>query len=79
MSKILCSLKIFCPITLLAFGVLVPVNYTGENFEEMRVNRRDLTYNDIDKLSISNVAPGSRRFFFYFILHTSICDSDNII
>nr|KAJ0184597.1 hypothetical protein LSAT_V11C900457380 [Lactuca sativa] len=56
----LLGLKIFCPITLLAFGVLVPVNYTGENFEEMRVNRRDLTYNDIDKLSISNVAPGSR-------------------
>ncbi|CAI9300561.1 unnamed protein product [Lactuca saligna] len=64
----LLGLKIFCPITLLAFGVLVPVNYTGENFEEMRVNRQDLTYNDIDKLSISNVAPGSRRLYAHIVM-----------
>lgn len=49
----------FVPITLLAFGVLVPVNWTGETLE----NIDDLTFSNVDKLSISNVPPGSPRYF----------------
>ncbi|XP_071738262.1 CSC1-like protein At4g02900 [Rutidosis leptorrhynchoides] len=64
----LLGLKIFCPITLLSFGVLVPVNYTGENFEELKANMKDLTYSDIDKLSISNVAPGSNRLYAHMVM-----------
>ncbi|GKA50384.1 retrovirus-related pol polyprotein from transposon TNT 1-94, partial [Tanacetum coccineum] len=33
----------------------------GENFDELKANMKDLTYNDIDKLSVSNIAPGSKR------------------
>jgi hypothetical protein len=51
----------FVPITLLAFGVLVPVNWTGETLE----NIDDLTFSNVDKLSISNVPPGSPSFLFY--------------
>ncbi|KAL6978495.1 hypothetical protein U1Q18_020163 [Sarracenia purpurea var. burkii] len=53
----LLGLKIFVPIAALAFVVLVPVNWTGETLE----NSKDLTFSDIDKLSISNVPPGSKR------------------
>ncbi|KAD4584476.1 hypothetical protein E3N88_22093 [Mikania micrantha] len=64
----LLGLKIFCPITLLSFAVLVPVNYSGENFEELKTNMKDLTYSDIDKLSISNVAPGSNRLYAHIVM-----------
>ncbi|KAL8232839.1 hypothetical protein R6Q57_002617 [Mikania cordata] len=64
----LLGLKIFCPITLLSFAVLVPVNYSGENFEELKTNMKDLTYSDIDKLSISNVAPGSDRLYAHIVM-----------
>ncbi|KAJ0449907.1 putative calcium-dependent channel, 7TM region phosphate [Helianthus annuus] len=64
----LLGLKIFCPIALLSFAVLVPVNYTGENFEELKTNMKDLTYSDIDKLSISNVAPGSSRLYAHIAM-----------
>lgn len=57
MRNFKCRLKIFVPITVLAFAVLVPVNWTGESLDKIK----DLTYSDIDKLSISNVAPGSLR------------------
>lgn len=53
-----CSLKIFVPITILAFAVLVPVNWTGGTLERFK----DLTFSDIDKLSISNIPPGSQRY-----------------
>lgn len=64
----LLGLKIFVPITLLSFGVLVPVNYTGENFDELKANMKDLTYSDIDKLSISNIAPGSKRLYAHIVM-----------
>ncbi|KAJ9543360.1 hypothetical protein OSB04_023067 [Centaurea solstitialis] len=64
----LLGLKIFCPITVLAFAVLVPVNYTGENFEQMRESMQDLTFSNIDKLSISNVAPGSKRLLAHIVM-----------
>ncbi|PHU07379.1 Calcium permeable stress-gated cation channel 1 [Capsicum chinense] len=53
----LLGLKIFVPITLLSFGVLVPVNWTGKSLEHIE----DLTFSTIDKLSISNVPSGSPR------------------
>ena len=57
MLIILCSLKIFVPIAILAFGVLLPVNYTGKNFKIMSVSMKDLTFGEIDIFSISNVEP----------------------
>lgn len=53
----MCRLKIFVPITLLSFAVLVPVNWTGETLETIK----DVTFSNIDKLSISNVKSGSER------------------
>ncbi|KAF5189731.1 Csc1-like protein [Thalictrum thalictroides] len=60
----LLGLKIFVPITVLAFAVLVPVNLTNETLE----NINDLQFSDIDKLSISNVAPGSERFWAHLVM-----------
>jgi hypothetical protein len=51
-----CRLKIFVPITVLAFIVLVPVNWTNDTLESMTV-----VHSDIDKLSISNIPTGSKR------------------
>lgn len=51
--------KIFAPITLLAFMVLVPVNWTGKTLEAP--GTKNLTYSDIDKISISNIPFGSDR------------------
>ncbi|CAL4895241.1 unnamed protein product [Urochloa decumbens] len=53
----LTGLKIFVPITILAFLVLVPVNWTNDALEGMTV-----VHSDIDKLSISNIPYGSKRF-----------------
>lgn len=52
-----CSLKTFVPMFVLALVVLVPVNWTGDTLEHVD----DLTYSNIDKLSISNVPSGSKR------------------
>jgi hypothetical protein len=49
-------LKIFVPITILAFAVLVPVNWTNDTLESMKV-----VHSSIDKLSISNIPNGSKR------------------
>lgn len=60
----LLGLKIFVPMAFLAFAVLVPVNWTGESLEKIK----DLTYSNIDKLSISNVPPGSLRFIAHILM-----------
>ncbi|OEL20893.1 CSC1-like protein [Dichanthelium oligosanthes] len=52
----LMGLKIFVPIALLAFSVLVPVNWTSGTLE----NEKRLSYDQIDKLSISNLGKGSK-------------------
>lgn len=49
-------LKIFVPIAFIAFSVMVPVNWTNHTLE-----RLDLAYSDLDKLSISNIPSGSQR------------------
>ena len=55
------GVKIFGPTALLAFMVLVPVNWTGKTLEAP--GAKDLTFSSIDKLSISNVPFGSKRFW----------------
>ncbi|KAK9282479.1 hypothetical protein L1049_005397 [Liquidambar formosana] len=60
----LLGLKIFVPVAVLAFMVLVPVNWTGESLEHIE----DITFSDIDKLSISNVPPGSKRFWAHIVM-----------
>ncbi|XP_004493651.1 CSC1-like protein At4g02900 [Cicer arietinum] len=55
--------KIFAPITLLAFMVLVPINWTGKTLEAPAA--KDLTFSNIDKLSISNIPFGSKRFWVH--------------
>ena len=60
-------MKIIVPITALALVVFVPVNWTGKTLESIK----DLTFSNIDKLSISNVPDGSKRwvFFFWYLLY----------
>ncbi|KAL8138799.1 hypothetical protein V2J09_004800 [Rumex salicifolius] len=56
------GLKIFLPITALAILVLVPVNFSEGTLFFLK---RDLVTSEIDKLSISNVAPKSYKFFIH--------------
>lgn len=53
-------LKIFAPIAVLAWAVLVPVNWTN-NTLEMAKQLRNVTSSDIDKLSVSNIPEYSMR------------------
>lgn len=50
-------LKIFVPLAIIAWCVLVPVNFTNQALE-----LSNLTFSNIDKLSISNIPLGSNRF-----------------
>ncbi|KAA8526532.1 hypothetical protein F0562_008265 [Nyssa sinensis] len=59
----LTGLKIFVPIAIIAFTIMVPVNYTNGTLEHS-----NLTYSDIDKLSISNIPPGSQRFWTHLVM-----------
>ncbi|KAB2029703.1 hypothetical protein E1A91_D05G187400v1 [Gossypium mustelinum] len=61
----LIGLKIFVPITFLAWAVLVPVNYTNKTLE---LQLKNVTSSDIDKLSISNVPDGSDRFWTHIVM-----------
>ncbi|KAM0916169.1 hypothetical protein ACQ4PT_010273 [Festuca glaucescens] len=60
----LLGLKIFVPIAVLAFVVLVPVNWTSGTLE----NEKTLNYDEIDKLSISNLGKGSKRFWAHIVM-----------
>lgn len=59
----LTGLKIFVPIALLAFAIMVPVNWTNGTLEHS-----NLTYSDVDKLSISNIPLGSHRFWTHLVM-----------
>ncbi|XP_057441593.1 CSC1-like protein At3g21620 [Lotus japonicus] len=59
----LLGLKIFVPISLLAFSVMVPVNWTNNTLE-----RSNVEYSNIDKLSISNIPTGSNRFWTHLAM-----------
>ncbi|WOK92548.1 calcium permeable stress-gated cation channel 1-like isoform X1 [Canna indica] len=59
----LIGLKIFVPIALVAFSVLVPVNWTNSTLKDSK-----LEYSEIDKLSISNIPNGSQRFWTHLVM-----------
>ncbi|RDX62634.1 CSC1-like protein, partial [Mucuna pruriens] len=59
----LLGLKIFVPISFLAFSVMVPVNWTNSTLKHS-----NLTYSEIDKLSISNIPTGSNRFWTHLVM-----------
>ncbi|KAF9589532.1 hypothetical protein IFM89_025271 [Coptis chinensis] len=62
----LLGLKIFVPIALFAFAILVPVNWTNKTLELLSASK--LTYSDIDKLSISNIPNESERFWAHLVM-----------
>ncbi|KAB1201537.1 putative membrane protein C2G11.09 [Morella rubra] len=62
----LIGLKIFVPIAFLAWGVLVPVNWTNSTLEGTKLS--NVTSSNIDKLSISNVPLGSQRFWGHIVV-----------
>ncbi|WCJ20218.1 ERD (early-responsive to dehydration stress) family protein [Euphorbia peplus] len=59
----LIGLKIFVPITILAWAILVPVNWTNTSLSLVNV-----TSSNIDKLSISNVPRGSERYWTHIVM-----------
>ncbi|XP_010252492.1 PREDICTED: calcium permeable stress-gated cation channel 1 [Nelumbo nucifera] len=63
----LIGLKIFVPITFLAFTILVPVNWTNRTLE-LELSKSNVTFSDIDKLSISNIPEGSERFWTHLVM-----------
>ncbi|KAI4298737.1 hypothetical protein L6164_032260 [Bauhinia variegata] len=62
----LCRLKIFVPIAFLAWAILVPVNWTSSGLKVG--SAKNITSSDIDKLSVSNVHPGSERFWGHIVM-----------
>ncbi|KAI4343218.1 hypothetical protein MLD38_027747 [Melastoma candidum] len=62
----LMGLKVFVPVTFLAWAILVPVNWTNNTIELAKL--KDVTASDIDKLSISNVPLGSPRFWAHILV-----------
>ncbi|KAG8385792.1 hypothetical protein BUALT_Bualt03G0082100 [Buddleja alternifolia] len=63
----LLGLKIFVPVSLLAWAVLVPVNWTNDTLAKSQATD-NLQYSDIDKLSISNIPHGSQRFWTHIVM-----------
>ncbi|XP_051128520.1 calcium permeable stress-gated cation channel 1-like [Andrographis paniculata] len=63
----LLGLKIFVPVTLLAWAILVPINWTNDTLAKAGVQDKVL-YSDIDKLSISNIPLGSKRFLAHMVM-----------
>ncbi|KAG7615157.1 putative calcium-dependent channel, 7TM region phosphate [Arabidopsis thaliana] len=61
------GLKIFAPIAMLAWAVLVPVNWTNNELE-LAKHFKNVTSSDIDKLTISNIPEGSNRFWAHIIM-----------
>jgi hypothetical protein len=49
-----------------ALLVLIPVNVSGGTLLNLR---KEIVFSDIDKLSISNVNPGSNRFVHKYLNH----------
>jgi lysine-specific demethylase 3 len=63
----LLGLKIFVPVTLLAWAILVPVNWTNNTLTVSQA-ADNLQYSDIDRLSISNIPSGSLRFWAHVVM-----------
>ncbi|KAG2262282.1 hypothetical protein Bca52824_069361 [Brassica carinata] len=62
----LIGLKIFVPIALLSWSILVPVNLTSNGLQLAKLH--DVKSSNIDKLSISNVERGSDRFWAHLMM-----------
>ncbi|CAN6481950.1 unnamed protein product [Victoria cruziana] len=58
------GLKIFVPLTVLTILVLVPINWTSGTLDDTK----NFTYSNIDKLSLANVSPGSKRFWVHLVV-----------
>ncbi|PIN22378.1 hypothetical protein CDL12_04917 [Handroanthus impetiginosus] len=63
----LLGLKIFVPVALLSWAILVPVNWTNNTLAKSEATD-ELQYSDIDKLSISNIPNGSLRFWTHIVM-----------
>lgn len=63
----LLGIKIFVPIALLAWSILVPVNWTNSTLEDA-TKFSNVTASNIDKLSISNIPTGSQRFWSHILM-----------
>ncbi|KAH6795903.1 hypothetical protein C2S51_036889 [Perilla frutescens var. frutescens] len=63
----LLGLKIFVPVALLSWAILVPVNWTNNTLAISQASDK-LQYSNIDKLSISNVPYGSPRFWTHIVM-----------
>ncbi|KAG0498648.1 hypothetical protein HPP92_003339 [Vanilla planifolia] len=59
------ELKIFVPLTVSALLVIIPVNVSGGTLLSLK---KDVFFNDIDKLSISNISDGSERFWVHLVM-----------
>ncbi|KAI0500625.1 hypothetical protein KFK09_018839 [Dendrobium nobile] len=59
------GLKIFVPLTISALLVIIPVNVSSGTLLDLK---KDIVFSDIDKLSISNVKPGSERFWVHLCM-----------
>ncbi|XP_020699718.1 calcium permeable stress-gated cation channel 1-like [Dendrobium catenatum] len=64
----LLGLKIFAPICILAFAILVPVNWTNNTLEIEASKESDLEFSTIDKISISNIPTGSNKFWAHLVM-----------
>ncbi|XP_041990183.1 calcium permeable stress-gated cation channel 1-like [Salvia splendens] len=64
----LLGLKIFVPVTLLSWAILVPVNWTNNTLAVLSQGDEKITFSNIDKLSISNVPHGSPRFWTHVVM-----------
>ncbi|XP_041994065.1 calcium permeable stress-gated cation channel 1-like [Salvia splendens] len=64
----LLGLKIFVPVTLLSWTILVPVNWTNNTLAVLSQGDEKITFSNIDKLSISNVPHGSPRFWTHVVM-----------
>ncbi|KAK8945521.1 hypothetical protein KSP40_PGU011059 [Platanthera guangdongensis] len=59
------GLKIFAPLTISALLILIPVNVSSGTLLGLK---KEIVFSDIDKLSISNVSPGSERFWVHLCM-----------
>ncbi|KAJ0251165.1 CSC1-like protein [Hirschfeldia incana] len=66
----LLGLKIFFPIACVAFTTMVPVNWTNKGLDGLK--HTNISYSDIDKLSLSNIPNGSERFWVHLCMAYAI-------
>ncbi|CAI5475292.1 unnamed protein product [Closterium sp. Yama58-4] len=69
--------KIFGPILIVAAAVLLPVNYLGGGLQQQAQSDPDLTYSDIDMLSIANIPNRSSLAWALYMMrveHRTVAD-----